>query len=157
MKTINIYITKSEKKELYNLQCKYQVSLSTIVSCVSYWTIKILLDTFNEQQKQLFLENYIYKDKTNYKTSVKPKKLFEVLANMQHKNIVATNSIKMYLGKNIKDWTNNTKAINKYYREIDRELQMTIEPHWNYNQVNRRMPRILRENKEYYKKILGVD
>lgn len=141
MKVVNIYLTKQDKKKLDDLKWKYHVSYSTIANICVLCLAKYIGNR----------EDYIY-DEKGYKTSIKAKYEYEGL----HVSQLYTNALKMYLNKEIKKYTN--EQINQIVSsKIANMLNETWEENWNGNYFNRLMPKLLRKNKDYYKKVLGVD
>ena len=74
---------------------------------------------------------------------------------MEYKNIskVYTNCLKMFLKKDLKNHY-ETKKANKLYNRIHETMTKEYDPNWNGNEWQRRMPRLLKQNREYYKRIL---
>lgn len=140
MKIVNIYITTTDRKRLEELKWKYHVSYSTIANtCV----MKLAKCIGNQC-------GYLYEEK-GYKTSIKCKLEWE----LENISQLYTNCLKIFL----KD------EINKYVKEdngkikssILNELNNTWEENWNGNYFNRLMPRLVKKNKSYYKKLLEVE
>lgn len=139
---VNIYLTYKEKKELCSIRDKYHLSFSTISNIIARNTAltgKIIED-----------KEYKYKEK-GYKTSIKPK-CEPYLDEIVNKSKYYTNAVKRYLRKEYEciDEKIKTKLLNK----IINEFKETYDPNWNGNEWNRRMPRLLKEHREYYRKIL---
>ena len=154
MKTINIYITAKHKAELDRLRSKYKVSLSTLIGKLSFAFINSLnkYGDFNKTLEALS-NSYLQKDNT-YKTSCKPRELNETLANtIKNKNCFASNLVYIYLEKQIKNYVND-KGLTEFYMILDRELQKATDIYWDYNQQIRNTRRMLKQNKEYFKKAL---
>ena len=140
MKKINIYITAKEKKKLEELKWKYHVSYSTIANICFDVLVKNIVK----------YDKYLYTEK-GYKTSIKPRVEFEGFTT----SIVYTNAIKMFLNNEIAKYTEDKTGL--YKSKIINELDNTFEENWNGNYFNRLMPKLLKKNKEYYKKVLEVD
>ena len=141
MKVVNIYLTKQDKKKLDELKWRYHVSYSTIANICAMCLVKYIGKK----------DEYLYTDK-GYKTSIKPRIEFEGINTSK----LYTNALKMYLNKEIKKYT--SEEINKIVTsKIANELQDTWEENWNGNYFNRLMPKLIRKNKQYYKKILEVE
>lgn len=153
-KTINIYLNSQERKLVDDLKVKYQLSLTTIVDILVMVTMKVFLMT-NDKEKVDHLKNeYLYTP--GRKTSIKQPKIFsdkELFAKEQHKSRFATNVIMLYIKKDIKNYVNQEQA-NKYWNECNSRLTTTKDQFWNYNTHIRMQRRMLRENKEYFKKAL---
>lgn len=149
--TVNIYLTKEEKSKLKELQERYKVSYSTIADKVIFYVIQAWPKDNTE-----ITDKYLYdQDKNkNIKTSIKPRIFKGGLDNIPNKNRVATNCLKMYLKKDIKNYFNQV-ATQQIYSKVDTELRKTQEIFWNYNQKIRTEMRFLKENKEYLMKAIG--
>ena len=70
------------------------------------------------------------------------------------------------MGKNNTDTVNSLSVINKYLSEkkltkLDKDIHKlfttTKDPNWNGNEWNRQLPKWIKQNKEYYKKLLEQD
>lgn len=156
MKTINIYLTKQEQKQAKEIQLKYKVSLSTLVDKVCYATYHAIKHYPIKETEKLTNE-YIGQGS---KTSVKPRclldqkeYLYQVFANERNKNIFATNSLKIFLSKSYKQYFDE-KGLQEYYQKIDKELTKADDKNWNYNDQLRSMVRLVKNNKEYFKKFI---
>lgn len=154
MKTINIYLTKEEQKLCRAIQNKYRVSLSTLCDKVCFFTYKYLKQSGKDNSDPIFNE---YTGK-GYKTSIKPKclinqdeYLYMIFANERNRNVYATNCLKIYVNKAIKNHI-NAELVQNYWADIDRELQKTNDPTWDYNRQMRTFVRIYKKNKEYFKR-----
>lgn len=155
MKPINIYLTDTEKIKLKQLQIKYQVSMSTICEGVLFYLTKYLLhDNRKELLNELCTKSF-YKDKGNKKTSIKPNPKFTKhidvetltycgLLDKEQLNKAYINAIKIYLHKDIKLYLSQEKA-QMFYEELNKKLQTTNEPNWNYNEFKRNMYKYERE------------
>lgn len=153
MKTINIYLTKEQKKKADRVRIKYKVSLSTLASIVSFELMNQLLKTNRKDLIEQLQQDYLQKDGT-YKTSIKPRVIREgALNGIEKKNTYTTNALIIYLDSKIKDYLDN-EHVNKYYANIDKKLNETYDIHWDYNAHIRDMRRMFRQNKEYWKKAL---
>lgn len=153
MKTINIYLTSEEKNALNKIRAKYRVSLSTLTGKVCYWTYYCIQHYGSTEILKSLQNEYISKTGNN-KTSCKPRELNEVLGEeIKNKNIYATNCLKIYVAHDIKKYC-NLKGVNKYFNEIDKALQNAYDVYWDYNNSIRNQRRMLKQNKEYWKKAL---
>lgn len=154
MQRFNIYITESEKDKANTIQQKYKISLSTMVSILAYTTYYCLKHYGTKDLEDLQLE---YVDtKCNYKTSIKPRcmKDTEILAKLiTNKSIYLTNVLKLYLSRNIAKYLTK-KGLEYYYNDIDKKFQTAKEVFWNYNNVVRSNARAIKNNKEYYQRLL---
>ena len=147
--TINIYTSKDQRKEIDKIKVKYQLSLTTIVDILVFTTTKLLKST--EKLEEL-TSKYVYKK--GGKTSIKKPKIFRELKWQNIKeNRFATNVLMIYLHKDISKWLEK-EDITKYYNMCNEKMTKTTDEFWNYNQHIRMQRRMLRENKEYFKKEL---
>ena len=60
----------------------------------------------------------------------------------------------MYVRKELKHYFTNEKELNRFYSNVDRKMNETYEEFWDYNYFVRKQRRMLRENKEYFKKAI---
>lgn len=139
---INIYLTLLEKKQLSELKYKYHLSFSTICNVIARNTA---ITT-----KNLYDKEYIYTEKGS-KTCIKPK-LEPYLDEITNKSKYYSNTVKKYLRKDYKDIDERLKT--KLLNKIHNELINSYDPNWDGNEWNRKLPRYLKEHKEYYKKVL---
>lgn len=158
MKTINIYLTKQNKTKADKLRIKYKVSLSTIASIVSFSLLKYI-NLYNQNELEKLKTEYIVSKQasTTYKTSIKPRNFTKgsYLGDMleTNRNCFVSNALLIYLEGLIKNYLNPQQS-NKYYAEIDKNLQETFDTYWDYNANIRNQRRMMRQNKEYWKKVL---
>lgn len=153
-KTINVYLNNEERKQIDNLKVKYQLSLTTITDILVMATMKVFLQTNNKELIERLKNEYLYIP--GKKTSIKQPKIFsdkELFAKEQHKSRFATNVIMIYLKKEIKNYVNEQLA-SKYWNDCNKKLTTTKDSFWNYNQHIRLQRRMLRENKDYFRKAL---
>lgn len=153
-KTINIYLNNQERKLVDNLKNKYQLSLTTITDILVMCTMKVFLMTNNKELVEHLKNEYLYTP--GRKTSIKQPKIFsdkELFGKEQFKSRFATNVIMIYIKKEIKNYVSQELA-NKYWNECNSKLTTTKDTFWNYNQHIRLQRRMLRENKEYFRKAL---
>lgn len=153
-KTINVYLNNEDRKQIDNLKSKYQLSLTTITDILVMVTMKVFLQTNNEELIKRLTNEYLYN--RGKKTSIKEPKIFNdksIFAKEQHKSRFATNVIMIYLKKEIKNYVNEQLA-SKYWKECNKKLTTTKDGFWNYNQHIRLQRRMLRENKDYFRKAL---
>lgn len=154
MKRINIYITRTEKDKADKVCKKNLVSLSTLTDVTTYWLFYFVHHYGTQEQMKMLSETYIAKE-NNYKTSIKPKLKDEYLGQiLEEPSKWCSNALKIYLNHEIDKYLTDEKQINRYYSKINEQLQKTKEIHWNYNAVIRQQRRSMRENKEYWKKVL---
>lgn len=153
---INIYLNKEDRKKVDALKVKYQLSLTTIIDILMLETISI----FNKAENNEALLNRLFYDymyNKGQKTSITlPRETCEqgILKEIKNKSRLATNVIKIYIEHDIKNYINDAKLIEKYYNECNTKLNKAIDNWWNYNQHLRYQRRMLRENKEYFRKAL---
>ena len=101
------------------------------------------------------METYIYKN--GKKTSIKTPKMFEkdsLFEKQKYKSRYTTNVIKIYLKKDIKKYVNDPKLIEQYWNECNEKMTKTYDEFWDYNKHIRYQRRMIRENKEYFRKAL---
>lgn len=151
MKTINIYLTREEKLQADKVRSRYKVSLSTLTGVIAF----ITFDLFNKHNPESLakMQNHYLSREGNYKTSIKPRELNEVLHFIENKSMFASNCLKMYLNKTIKEYL-KPEQINLYWARIDKELNQKYDIYWDYNCSIRNQRRMLKQNKEYWKKAL---
>lgn len=142
---INIYLTPLEQKELSRLKYQYHLSFSTICN--------IIVKHTTCTAKIIEVQEYRYKEIGN-KTSIKPKYEQNAywLDSSYNKSKLYSNCVKRYLRHDYKDLDEKTKT--KLLNKILNELKETYDAHWDGNEWNRKLPRYLKEHKEYYKKVL---
>lgn len=144
---INIYLTNDEKKQLSKLKNTYYLSFSTIANILATY-MKPILDKhelINKYEEDRRIERKLGNIQIVKKTSIKPK-------NKTWTSQELTYSIRIYLNGAYKKWEKETAR--DITNKIHAEFQNTHDPNWNGNEWQRRMPRLLKQNKEYYKKLL---
>lgn len=153
MKTINIYITPDVKKKIEKVRAKYKVSLSTLVGIVSYELINALSHSNQVEKIQELQEKYLIKN--GKQTSCKPRDVLKDYPNelINNKNCFCTNALYIYIEHQITTLINQEQA-NKYYAKIDKKLNEAYDIYWDYNCSIRNQRRMIRQNKEYWKKAL---
>lgn len=139
-KRVYIYILEKDKPEINKLRQTYHVSLSTLAD-----TFANKYMFYKEMQDQM--ESYIIKGGTY--TSIRPKN--DVHNFKENINIIYTNAIHIFINKLDKNILkeNSYKAVREV---INKELQSKREQFWQYNEQIRNQRRMLKENKEYWKK-----
>lgn len=161
-KTINIYLTKEERKKVDLLKAKYHLSLTTIVD--------VLCD-ITEQTFFLNCDENLYNDLKNRhwyalveKTSIKEPKLFskkirgteqKAIWEESHKTRFANNVLHIYLYKEIGKFIQHQDLLNGkygYWNNIEKELNKRVDNFWQYNEHIRLQRRMLKENRNYFKK-----
>lgn len=144
-KRINIYLTKEERKSLTQTKYYYHLSISTIAN--------IIVDNLDEFKK--YEQVFIYNDaKRDSQTSIKPR---IPGSNILIKNplYLYTNVLKLWVNKDyVKKGFMTEKQFHKFYKAVIHEFETRKEDNWDGNEWNRKLPRHLKRNKEYYKKIL---
>lgn len=153
MKRINIYLTKQEREQAKKVSNKYRVCLSTIADKCAYWLLYLLIHYSNEETTNKILNEYLQKQ-GNYKTSIKQKDKELLGQTIKKPSKYYSNALKIYLNHDIKKYIDNNEAVNKYYQEIDRTLQTTIDQFWNYNENIRMIRRAVRENPSYFERAI---
>ena len=149
--TINIYTSKDQRKLIDKLKVKYQLSLTTIVDILVFVTTKYMES--NTEKFEELTNKYVYKK--GGKTSIKKPKIFKTLKwNNVKENRFATNVLLIYIKKDIANWLKNKDDVTKYYNLCNEKMTKTEDQFWNYNQHIRMQRRMLRENKEYFKREL---
>lgn len=154
-KTINIYLNKDERKKIDNLKVKYQLSLTTITDILVMVTTKIFNQLEDKTKLEELMTKYLYK--RGKKTSIKTPSLFKkdsIFEKQKHKSRYTTNVIMIYLNRDIKKYVDNEKLVNQYWNETNNKMTTTKDEFWHYNEHIRYQRRMLRENKEYFKKEL---
>lgn len=142
MKAINIYITPEQKIELDRICYKYKVSKSTIAEKVLFILTKHINWSAGEKRKEIQTKlgtTYIYEN-SGTKTSIKPKPSTTHVLNAFYTNIskAYTNAVQIYLRKDIDKWIGK-ELTQKFYNDLNTELQKTNEPNWDFNRFRRQM------------------
>lgn len=146
-KRVNINLTYEDKKELEKLRIEKKLSYSTIANIITKWLIG-----------WIHPEGYIYKDLNEKKTSIKPRN--------SYKSQDITNCLKLFLRKDLKKYIlenleGNEKTKLKLYNSLNNkiydEMKDTYDPNWDGNEWHRKVPKILKQNPDYYKKLLGIE
>ena len=147
--TICIYLTKEDKNRLTNIKYKYKLSYSTIADSIAECLIA------HSDVKQ-YEETHIYDNepKRENQTSIKPR--FHGNQVLITKPLIFyTNILKLFLRHElVKRGYLTQKTFEKVQKEIYHEFETRKEPNWDGNEWNRKLPKFLKKNKTYYKKIL---
>ena len=146
---LNIYLTTEDKKKLNEIKFKYQLSYSTIARLLGE-----AMASHIENSKQILNGKYIYANDTGQKkTSIKPR--HDVWNNyfIETPTVFYTNAIKIYTRNEEKKYM-EVKEFSKYQKELEKAFKEEKDPNWNGNEWQRRMPRLIKQNREYYKKLL---
>ena len=156
--TINVYLTKQERKMIDDLKAKYQLSLTTITDILCFQTYHAMLLEENKNQSKKGLRHTLtetYMHERGGKTSIKKPKILKqnsLFGNFRKKDRFATNVIKIYLYKEIDKYITDKEIIQKeYWNAINNKFTTTRDEFWNYNNFVRNMRRGLKENKDYFK------
>lgn len=148
--TINIYLTKDERKQLDIIKSKYQLSLTTITDILCFETYHTFIQLGNEEQIRKLTEEYIYKN--GAKTSIKKPNVMKsngIFKDTKKKSRFATNVLKIYLYKDIKNYTEDKELISSFYNKVNEKMTKTQDQYWNYNNYLRNFMRTLKDNKNY--------
>lgn len=141
---INIYLTNADRKRLNELKYKYHLSYSTMAN--------IITDKICSQIKQKEFKNYLYDDKTKYRTSIKPRNAFKY----ENRTQIYTNCIKLFTRGDLRKYMDEKDAVNLEISILN-EMNDTYDENWDGNRLNRMMPKIVKKNRDYYKKILEIE
>ncbi len=153
-KWINIYTDKEERKLIDSLKVKYQLSLTTIVDILCEVTYDCLFLNTDKDIKEKVLNEHLYQ-RTN-KTSIKQPRILNKY-DLQYPGRFANNCLHLYISKQIAKYIKNADILNGkygYWNRIEQELVKRTDNWWQYNTHLRMQRRMLRENKEYFKKAL---
>ena len=173
MKKINIYLTENEKNEFHTIQNKYKISMSTIADKICFYFYKQTIHNPMDVELCNKLQNeYIQFDKTGKiiegykkeerrsKTSIIPKCFNEKDGIMYYniknpnKSIYITNVMYLYITKQLDKYITK-KGLQIFYNDINTEFSKTREQFWNYNNAVRNQTRAVRQNKDYYRRIVN--
>ena len=140
--SVNIYLTREDKRKLNEIKYRYHLSYSTIAN--------ILVNHLCMPCKLDLIYKYIYEETEKIKTHIEPRN------NKDHQfgRYVYTNAIKIYLKQDLKKYINDDRKIQSINGKIQREFETTIEDNWDGNRFNRNMVRWLKRNKDYAQEIL---
>lgn len=151
IKRLNIYLTPQDRKKLNEIKFKYHLSYSTIANII---LIPMLVVMGKE-----YTNKYIYqKDEGSQKTSIKPRQ-------DNYSTIVYTNALKLFCRNEYRKFLQDhnerkltEKEQEKLYQDINNQIyklfQDTYDPNWDGNELQRRMPKLIKANRQYYKKLL---
>lgn len=141
-KRINIYITQSELKQLKEIKYKYHISISTIANIITSKMNLICSDQINE--------TYLYeKTDKDYKTCITPRNVYN-----GNNTKMFTNSIKIFCKGEIKKYCKNDKQYIDIKNMIYNEFVKTYDENWDGDRLQRQMPKMIKQNRNYYKRIL---
>lgn len=142
---LTIYLDKKDKKQLNELKEKYHLSYSTIARIITSWMYTAMGESLEQE--------YIYGKDGMYKTSIRPSSNKGNIAPAKKPSLAYTNSIKIFLKKDIKKYLNEKKT-EKLLNGIYRDLQNEYDENWNGNSYTRSFVRFVKQNKNYVKKLM---
>ena len=155
---INVYIAKEDRKKLDEIKVKNQLSLTAIVDILIEITYDCLKLNCNEETMKKITNMYVYQrgNKTSIKIprSYKRNTMYETV----DKSRFASNCLNIYLKKEINIFIKNKDILEGkygYWNRINQEMKNRHDPKWQYNENLRNQVNIVKQNKEYFKKILG--
>lgn len=153
---LNVYLTNADRKELTKIKEKYHLSYSTIASIIVGELVRGSWDKL--------WDHYIYKEEKSTKTSIKPRNYNNPDSNVicEFKDgrkikttLIYTNAIKTFTHNEIaKNLGIDEKEAEKRRSRIFNAFSNTYDPNWNGNQLSRFIPKFIRQNKAYVKKVL---
>lgn len=136
MKPTYIYISQEQKDNLFRLAKQKKLSVSTLVN---------IIVKHYQFRASAYGNKYIKKGTCKIHLKLKDKPNYDLIT-----DILATNCIYEWQEK-------PTKEID--YKKIDSQIQSEMDKtkdiFYNYNMTIRNNARAIRENKEYYKRILN--
>lgn len=147
MNTINIYLTKDQKKQVDKLKVKYQLSLTTIVDVLCEITWDCLFLNADKELEERFKTKHIF-ILTN-KTSIKMPKYLKN-KELEHPNRYVNNCLQVYLRHEPTLWFKKdiVEGKNQYWNRIERELTKRTDNWWKYNEYIRYQSRMQKGNKQ---------
>lgn len=152
---VNIYINHEDKKKLVDLKNKYHLSFSTIIDIIGqhYNTIP--------KEKINLVDKPIYNKDGSFKTSVKPKYYgIEMRKKAWTMNLSTflTNTTKLFLRNGLRDFSSLTnQEISKLHAQIHNSMRDTWDENWDGNDFCKKLPRFIKQNPKYTKKLLGLE
>lgn len=158
VKGINIYLNNLDKKKLNEIKFTYHLSYSTIINII--WKHLYIWTCRYDQEIR-----YIYKEeiKNEQRTYIKPRDIKQI----PQPTITLTNLTKMFLKDEIEKYIINEKAkkenkenkqiANTLRSQIYNEFRNTLDDNWNGNQLQRQMPKMIKQNRDYYRRLLEMD
>lgn len=148
-KRLNVYLTPIDYKELNQIKEKYKLSFSTIGNILGEELHLINIPT----DKRLF------KDENEKKTSLKPR-------NKSLKAIELENAIKLFTRKKLKHYIldnlkgteeEKLKIYSKIQDQIYKLFNETYDENYDGNKWNRIIPKFIKHNPKYTKRLLGIE
>lgn len=148
---INVYLNGIDRKILNEIRDKYHLSYSTIAN--------IIMDKIvYGNNARILSDHYIYEKDNSTKTSIKPRHASKETyfgSGEWPITMMFTNGIKLFTRNEMTKYLGiDEKEQAKIKSQIYNEFQNTYDPNWNGNEWNRRIPKLIKANKEYYKKLL---
>ena len=122
---INVFLTKKEYSQLYELKYKYRLSFTYILKIIQlYYSV---LKPINDKA----LSERLYKTTKTRKTSIK---IFKNQANEEYnKSYYNNNLLFIYLNK-LDKFLLDPKTYEKCRNMIANQLEITQDPFYNYNE-----------------------
>lgn len=155
---INVYIEKDDRKKIDDLKVKYKLSLTTIVDILIEVTYDCLKLNCNEDILNKFIKQNLYVQ--GNKTSIKMPRSYR--KNKEYENVernkYANNCLNAFIKKDIVKFIQNKDILEGkygYWNRINQEMKKRYDPKWQYNENLRNQITIVKQNKDYFKKILG--
>lgn len=146
---LNIYLSPEDKKILNEIKYKYQLSYSTIARLIGE-----CVGIYMKSAKSVMNETYIYQnDKTQSRTCIKPRKTPTQDLYITAPTIYYTNVLKAYCRNKLIDLM-EIKNYKKFQDQLLKAFKEEKDPNWNGNEWQRRLPKMIKQNKEYYRKLL---
>ena len=154
---INVYIAKEDRKIIDQLKVKYHLSLTTIVDILIEITYDCLKLNADKETTERFTTSYLYI--RGNKTSIKIPRHYKL---DQYENVdksrFASNCLNVYLKHEINLFITNKDILEGkygYWNRINNEMEKRYDNRWQYNENLRNQVNIVKQNKEYFRKILG--
>lgn len=141
-KRINIYLSNIAKKKLNEVKFKYHLSYSTIINILVAKYYMVLGD---------FLTDHYLNDKKGTKTSIKPKN--EMKFNKKI-SIMYTNAVEIWATGTLKNYVEDKHKLELINNYIYSEFQNTYEENWDGNRLQKLMPKMIKQNRSYYRRLL---
>lgn len=146
---LNIYLTPKDKNELTKIKYKYHLSYSTIARLVGE-----VMTCYMNNAVSILNESYLYEnDVGQCRTSIKPRKMIGQELKVKAPTIFYTNVLKIF-ARNEEEKYLDIKSLSKYQKELIKAFETEKDDNWNGNEWQRRLPKMIKQNKDYYKKLL---
>lgn len=163
--TVNIYLNKKTKEQIDEILKNYKVSLSTFTEkLVKVSTQKPTSDETTTATIQAILNGKLidgYIDKQDkFKTSIKPREndistILEKTQKLEYRTRLYSNLLFAYIYY-IDSGIYTKEQHNEIKQRLGNELSKVKEQRWNYNNNIRNTIRVVKHNKEYFRKILNL-